>query len=291
MKSRATQIGSVVELWRYPVKSMQGERISAASIGERGVLGDRAYALVDRATGFIVSAKHPRKWSKVLACRAAFAEPPQPGAPPPAVWITLPDGAVVSSAQPNIDRILSGVFGRDVALLAEAPEAPMREADRSPADGSTTEEIIRQESMGLAAPTGTFFDHAALHILTTATLSRLQALYPAGCFAVSRFRPNIVVAPTGEHGFVENDWLGHFLTAGADVQLHLIDPSPRCVVTTLAQGDLPHDVGILRTVSRHNAAASVTLAPGVILPAVAGIYARVNHGGLLRIGDSLCLHA
>jgi uncharacterized protein YcbX len=260
MSAPAAPAGSVVELWRYPVKSMQGERIDATAVAERGLLGDRAYALMDQATGYIVSAKHPRKWGAVLACRAEFAEPPQIGVPLPPVLITLPDGTVVSSAAPNIDQILSRVLGHDVTLLAQAPAAPMREANRAPIDGSASQEIIRQERMGLAAPEGTFFDHAPLHVLTTATLSRLQALYPAGRFAASRFRPNLVVAPADE-GFVENAWLGHSLAIGADIRVHLIDPSPRCVVTTLAQGDLPHDTGILRTVSQHNAAASVTLAP------------------------------
>jgi uncharacterized protein len=290
MESRVAPVGSVVGLWRYPVKSMQGEEIDVATITERGIVGDRAYALVDRATGYVVSAKHPRKWATILRCRAAFAEPPQLGAPLPPVLITLPDGIVVSSAQPNIDQVLSRVLGRDVILLSEAPAAPMREANRSPIDGSTSEEIIRHEPMGLAVPTATFFDHAALHVLTTATLDRLQALYPAGRFAVNRFRPNIVAAPAGDtQGFVENTWLGHSITAGVDVHLYTIDPSPRCVVTTLAQGELPHDIDILRTVSQHNAAASVTLAPGVLLPAVAGIYARVDQGGMLRVGDGLYL--
>ncbi|HET9222525.1 MAG TPA: MOSC domain-containing protein [Roseiflexaceae bacterium] len=290
MKSRVTPVGSVVGLWRYPVKSMQGEALDASAITERGLLGDRAYALMDRATGYVVSAKHPRKWGAVLQCRAAYAEPPQPGTTLPPLLITLPDGAIVSSARPDIDQVLSRVLGRDVTLTAEAPTAPMREANRSPVDGSTAEEIIRQEPMGLAAPTSTFFDHAALHVLTTATLSRLQALYPAGRFAASRFRPNILVAPDGDaQGFVENMWLGRSFTAGSDLHLHMIDPSPRCVVTTLAQGELPHDIGILRTVSQHNAAASVTLAPGVLLSAVAGIYARVDRGGMLRVGDSLDL--
>src|SRR5262245_28900294 len=178
MGSRVMSVGSVAGLWRYPVKSMQGEEIDTATIAERGILGDRAYALIDRATGYVVSTKHPRKWGAVLACRAMFAEPPRPGAPLPPIWITLPDGTMVSSAQANVDQLLSQVLGRDVTLLAEAPASPVREANRSPIDGSASQEIIRHELMGLAAPAGTFFDYAPLHILTTATLSRLQALYP-----------------------------------------------------------------------------------------------------------------
>src|SRR3712207_1409873 len=112
MEARA--VGSVASVWRYPVKSMQGEELNGAAITERGVLGDRAYAVLDRATGHIASAKHPRKWNKLFACRAAFAEPPQLGGPLPPVWITLPDGTVISSAQSDVDQVLSRVLDRDI---------------------------------------------------------------------------------------------------------------------------------------------------------------------------------
>lgn len=288
----ASVLGSVSALWRYPVKSMQGEQISSAPITERGILGDRAYAVLDKETGHIASAKHPRKWSALFACRAAFAEPPQLGAPLPPVWLTLPDGSVLSSAQPDADRLLSRALGRDVALVTHTPAAPTREADRTPLDDGAAQTVITQETMALAAPAGTFFDYAALHILTTATLDHAQDLYPAGRFEVRRFRPNIVVAPAeGQRGFVENDWIGHTILIGAELRLHLIDPCPRCVVTTLAQADLPHDPGILRTLGRHNAAASATLAPGVVFSAIAGIYASVLCGGMLCCNDAIRLVA
>jgi uncharacterized protein YcbX len=277
-------LGSVVAVWRYPVKSMQGEELNGAPITERGVLGDRAYAIRDQATGHIASAKHPRKWSALFACRAAFVEPPRPGWPLPPIWITLPDGTVISSAQPDVDQVLSRVLGRDVALVTETPAAPTREADRSPAGEAET--LIRAEPMALAAPAGTFFDYAPLHIVTTATLDRLRELYPAGRFEARRFRPNIVVAPhEQETGFVENQWLGQAVTIGAQLRLQAIDPAPRCVVTTLAQADLPHDPGILRALSQHNAVASATLAPGVVFPAVAGVYLQVLQPGSISRGD------
>lgn len=281
-------VGSVAALWRYPVKSMQGEKLDATAITARGILGDRAYAIMDRATGFIASAKHPRKWSALLACRAAFAEAPQPGRPLPPIWITLPDGRVISSEQAGVDRILSRVLGREVALVAEAPAAAIREADRSPIERIGSGATVREEPMALAAPPGTFFDYAVLHILTTATLERLRELHPAGRVEIQRFRPNIVVIPTGdERGFVENAWLGHTLAIGGQAQLQVIDPCPRCVVTTLAQDQLPRDPGILRTLTQHNAAASVSLAPGVVFSAVAGVYASVLQEGILRRGDAV----
>jgi uncharacterized protein YcbX len=283
-----TTIGSVAALRRYPVKSMQGEELDAAEISARGILGDRAYAILDRATGFIASAKHPRKWSTLFACRAAFVEAPLPGAPLPPIWITLPDGSVITSGQKDVDRILSRVLDREVALVAEVAAAPIREADRSSIEQLASGSTIREEPMALAAPPGTFFDYAVLHILTTATIERLRELHPAGRVEIQRLRPNIVVAPAGdERGFVENAWLGQMLAIGAQAQVHVIDPCPRCVVTTLAQGELPRDPGILRTLGQHNAAASVTLAPGVVFSAVAGVYASVLRGGALCRGDAI----
>ena len=138
----------------------------------------------------------------------------------------------------------------------------------------------------MAAPVGTFFDYSAVHILTTATVNRFRELYPTGQFEMRRFRPNIVVSPDGdERDFIENQWLGSLVTIGAETQLSIIDPCPRCVMTTLPQADLPHDPDILRTVGQHNRVASVTLAPGVIFPAVAGVYASVLHPGRICRGD------
>jgi uncharacterized protein YcbX len=196
----------------------------------------------------------------------------------------------VKSMQGDVDQVLSRALGRDVTLVSESATPPTREADRSPLDGDSSLENIRQEPMALAAPAGTFFDYAALHLLTTATIERLRACYPAGRFEARRFRPNILVAPVGDAcDFVENTWPGRALAIGREVALHVIDPCPRCVVMTLAQGDLPRDPGILRTLGQHNAVASATLAPGVVMPAVAGVYASVRQGGRICRGDVVWL--
>jgi uncharacterized protein YcbX len=287
---RAQPADTVAGLWRYPVKSMGGEALGAAPVGERGLLGDRAYAVLDVSTGHVASAKHPRKWAALLACRAAFAEEPRPGAPLPPVLITLPDGALVSSAQPDISRILSRALGREVALVSEAPAQPTREANRAPAEADPAEEAIREEPLALAAPPGSFFDYAVLHLITTATLAVLQQRHPEGQFAPRRFRPNILVAPAdAAPRFAENDWIGRALALGGQIQLQVIDPCPRCVITTLPQGELPHDRGILRTIARENAATSATLAPGVMMTGVAGVYASVARGGVVRVGDAIAL--
>ena len=72
-------VGTVRALWRFPVKSMLGEELEAADLGEGGVVGDRAYALVDKETGKVASAKHSKLWPDLLKCRAAFVEAPRRG--------------------------------------------------------------------------------------------------------------------------------------------------------------------------------------------------------------------
>src|SRR5947209_13517200 len=100
-------LGSIVALWRYPVKSMLGEELNAAEVTERGLLGDRAYALVDQSDGKVGSAKNPRKWPQLFDCRAAFINPPRTGAPIPPVRVTLPDGTAVTSGQADLHALLS----------------------------------------------------------------------------------------------------------------------------------------------------------------------------------------
>jgi uncharacterized protein YcbX len=267
------EAGTVAALWRYPVKSMLGEELNEAEVTERGLLGDRQFAVLDAATGKVAGAKNPRKWGNFLDFRAAYVEPPLPGIELPAVRVTLPDGTAVTSGQPDLPQILSGALGRAVAL-AEA-----RQAGES--SGGTAEEYwpdvdgldFRETVTDFDLPPGTFFDIAAVHLLTTATIDRLRALYPQGRFEVRRFRPNIVVA-TGpdEKGFVENDWISHTVAIGDRVRLRVTGACTRCVMTTLPQGDLPKDSGILRTAAQHN---HVNV----------GAYAEVITGGAIRRGD------
>jgi len=132
----------------------------------------------------------------------------------------------------------------------------------------------RDTVMVFGLPQGTFFDAAAVHVLTTATLERLRALYPEGRFEVRRFRPNIVIETADGADFVENEWVGHALAIGDSVRLSITGPCPRCVMTTLAQGDLPRDTKILRTAAEHNHAS-------------VGVYASVSQGGAIHRGDSV----
>jgi uncharacterized protein len=275
-------LGSVVSLWRYPVKSMMGEELNATDVTQRGLLGDRAYALVDSATEKVASAKNPRKWAKLFDFRAALAEPPRTGEKIPPVHLALPDGTMVTSEQSDTDQLLSSVLGREVTLRTREP--PQQEVVETTLPNPwirTYEEYwpdmedldYRDTVTHEAMPEGTFFDLAVIHILTTATIDRLRQLYPQGRFEVRRFRPNIVVEPSsGEEDFVEDEWLGKTLVIGDEVRIDITEPCPRCVMTTLAQGDLPKDPGILRTAAQHN---EVNV----------GVYGAVRRGGTIRRGD------
>jgi hypothetical protein len=262
-----------VALWRYPVKSMMGEELNTSFASARGLLGDRAYALLDKETGKIASAKNPKKWPNLFEFRAAYVEPPAEDRKLPPVWITLPDGTLVRSDEEKANRILSQAVGREVTLTASAPAAPGLEEYWPEVEGLAHQDTVTDEAM---APE-LFFDAAPLHVLTTATLDRLRAAYPQGRFETRRFRPNVVVAvDSAAAEFVENAWVGSAVGLGDQVLIEVGSMCPRCVMTTLAQGDLPRDLGILRAAAQHNSAN-------------VGIYAKVVREGRIVRGDTVRL--
>ena len=274
MTSMQKVLGSIVSLWRYPVKSMMGEELNATEITKDGLLGDRAYALVDSLDGKVATAKNPRKWPTLFDFRAALADAPRPGVRLPPVRITLPEGAIVNSEQPDVNRTLSNALKREVTLSASSDQ-PAAAAEEYWLDIEGLDHRDAVTDFGL--PEGTFFDCAFVHLLTTATLDRLRLMYPQGRFEIRRFRPNIVVeTANGEKEFVENAWIGQIVAIGDAVRLSITGPCGRCVMTTLPQGDLPKDPGILRTAVQQN-------------HANVGVYASVLQGGKVRRGDSVRL--
>jgi uncharacterized protein len=282
--SGATQnnLGSVVSLWRYPVKSMMGEELNAADVTQRGLFGDRAYALVDSYNEKVASARNPRKWAKLFDFRAALAEPARSGEKIPPVHVELPDGNVVTSEQSDTNQVLSDVLDREVTLETRQPA--QREVVETTLPNPWTPSLeeywpdmedlaYRDTVTDEAMPEGTFFDLAVIHVLTTATVDQLRELYPQGRFEARRFRPNIVVEPSsGEKGFVEDEWVGKTLVIGDEVRIDITEPCPRCAMTILPQGDLPRDLGILRAVAQHN---QVNV----------GVYGAVVQGSTIRRGD------
>ncbi len=266
-------VGSITAIARFPVKSMMGEQLDAVDVTPGGLLGDRAYALLDQADGKVVSAKNPLKWPGLFDYRAAFVEPPRADQALPPVRITLPDGTVMTSDQADAAEMLSRALGRPVNWAAKAPDPPTLEEYWPDIDDSAYRDTVTNEALLV----GTFFDCATVHLLTTATLDCLREAYPSGRFEANRFRPNIVVAtPPGAAGFVEDAWVGRRLTLGERVRLRITGPCPRCIMATLAQGDLPRDIGILRTVMQQNQRR-------------VGVYAAVERGGTIRHGDPVRL--
>ncbi len=282
---------------------MLGESLTRAVFDERGVVGDRAYALLDVESGIVASAKVPKRWAKLLEFSAAFTAEPVLGEVPPPVVITFPDGSTHRSDDADIDQALSDELGRAVKLITTPPDGAGFEELWVTLDGLDRsslgpEEIIeattaRQEDTGEAisrfdvaafAPPGRFYDLAALHVVTESTLDRLRELAPDSDFDVRRYRPNVVLADT-EPGFVENDWPGREMTLGDDVRLAFTFQTMRCVMTTMAQPGLPEDRNTLRTVAKNNRV-DITKPEVAGKWACAGVYADVSAGGEVSVGDA-----
>ena len=294
--SSSEPVGTIRALWRFPVKSMLGEELDAADVGEGGIVGDRAYAIRDTQTGKVASAKHPKLWPDLLACRAAFVEPPHPGAELPPVRIDLADGSSVRSDAADVDAVLSRFFGRDVELARSAENGYTidqyhpDEEDYDP-DGHRDEVVeaqlgaafFNERGLPSVVPESSFFDLFPLSVLTTSSLDHLGELEPQSRFDARRFRMNVIV-DTPEPGFVENAWVGRTVAIGDAVQLGIALPDPRCCMPSLAQEDLPRDPGILKALARHN---RIDVA-GSLYPC-AGVYAVAAAAGTMRTGDDVSL--
>ena len=282
-------LGHIAELWRFPVKSMQGESLQSSAVHDTGLLGDRALALRDLQTGRIASAKSPRMWPNLLEFHAAFVEPPRPDQPLPAVKITFPNGNDVTSDDPDVAQVLSNATGRAVELVSSTPPGATFEHYLPDIDGADPRGAdTYTESPNDIFGTGSLHDAAPIHLITTATLDHLSELYPQGDFDVRRFRPNVVVATEETFaGFVENDWVKNELMLG-EVCIRLTAPMARCVMVCRPQPQLPEDVEILRTVTKHNRPQVLSMG---LLPSV-GVGGLVKQHGLARLRDPAdLLHA
>jgi len=257
-------VGRVEAIWRYPIKSFRGERLDSAEVTANGLAGDRAYALRDKATGRVMSAK---RWARLFECGATY--PDGPDAPPE---VSLPDGRRVPLERAA--EALSSWLGRDVEVVwATSDTAAQYEiAIQTVDDIEAGVDQLAIDAGDFPCPPGSFFDAAPLHLLTDATLAALRAAYPGGAFDVRRFRPNVLVATGGAAGLVEDSWAGHTVAIGGQVRASVIMGTIRCVMTTLPQSDLPRDPKILRTVAQS--------AGGN-----AGVYASVDLRGTIRVGD------
>jgi uncharacterized protein YcbX len=275
-----SQVGVVKELFRYPVKSMLGERLTKLEIGPKGVIGDRAWALRE-ANGRIVTAK---KWANMLGFRAAYEATPDSGQLAP-VKITLPDGTSLYADDARASDAISNYLGRPVKLERAQPDEHSRaEIDPATVFGDVGVANINPEfteatlpdTFGL--PHGTFFDSAMIHVLATGSLEHMRSLIgPDAQLDPRRFRPNIVVETDPRvSGFVEDEWVGGTLEAGNSVKIVGMQQALRCVMTTHQQSELARDLRILRTAAQHH-------------KAKLGLFASIGAPGRIRIGDPVYL--
>jgi len=205
-------IGSAARLWRYPVKSMRGERVEYLDVGPTGVAGDRWYALRD-AEGRLGSGKRTTRFGRIdglLEFQARYDGP--------LLEIVLPDGSVVRGDSPGIDAALSQLLGQAVALVHE--------------------------------DNGGHVDDAPVHLLSTASLAWLSVALPASRIDERRFRPNLVI-DTGGDTPVEQDWIGRTLRIGEELAVSVTGPTERCGMVALAQDDLPRDPAVLRAITQQ----------------------------------------
>lgn len=277
---------TVRELWRYPVKSMVGERVGSAPVGERGIHADRLWAVREVERGATTTA---RRLPALLQCSARYAEEPPadagPGNAAEAV-ITFPDGEELSTADPRAGALLTDLVGRKVELRPLPPET---EKARFRAPLLTKSEIRHQFDLAddeelpdfsmfpvhklaqlarNATPVGTYVDAYPLHLMTVGSLDAMRELTPEADFDVRRFRPNVVIDGSGEF-----DWCGGRLS-GPDAELEPEIPTVRCSVPVREQPGLPAQPDVMRTIKRHS-------------DRCLGVYANVARAGRLSEGDEL----
>ncbi len=260
-------VGTIKEIWRFPVKSMQGDTVARAEVSAQGVLGDRVWAMRDEV-------RREVQWGKLypalMLCKARYRREPLAGSPAP-VDISFPDGETVGSDDPRIDEKLTALIGRAARLWPLQPASNLdfykrykpdeekfgqemaavfaREGDEPLPDFATFPEVL----MEYVAVPGTFFDNEEINLMTTASLAHMQARNPGADWDVRRFRPNFLIETVpGLEGLAENAWVGRKLAIGGLV-LEITMATPRCGMTVQPQDGLVYDKTILRTIVREGA--------------------------------------
>lgn len=278
-----TRVGIVAGIYRYPVKSMRGESVTEAVLTERGIAGDRAYALLDTETGRIASAHHPRIWGGLLHCLACWDGD--------RVTVTLPDGRRLQVG-PELESSLSDLTGRPVRFITQAAEnseydfqiadvpghAPQAFIDRALASATRADSRVGRLRLAMNAPAGTLVDVAPLHVITTGSLTALGR--GGGDPDVRRFRPNILIDNGNEPRYTEAEFSNQRLTI-ASTAVDLTMPTMRCIVPTLGQAGVQRHTETLAAIARDNL---LHVGPGNW--ACLGHYASVTSEGSLHVGDT-----
>ncbi|WP_031518223.1 MOSC domain-containing protein [Streptomyces sp. NRRL F-5123] len=207
----ANVVGTIEQLWRYPIKSTGGEKLRSVEVDARGVRGDRLFAVRD-AEGKFGSGKSTRRFRRM-------------------------DGLLHLSSRYTDDADepeLMDQHGRPVADATAFVRAYL---------GRDDVEVAREGDVS-------HFDQLPLSILTTATLDWVRRAVPDVPIDERRFRPNILVrTPPGTPPFVEDDWFGRKARIGGTLRIELVRSSERCVMTNQAQQDLPHSPLVLKAIA------------------------------------------
>ncbi|HYL58859.1 MAG TPA: MOSC N-terminal beta barrel domain-containing protein [Candidatus Acidoferrales bacterium] len=275
------QIGKVSALARYPVKSMLGEALDELEIGDRGAIGDRAYALRELATRLIVSAK---KFPRLYEFRATYDSPPAVGKSA-RITIELPGGRKIHANDADASEAISAALGHRVALESSSGAR----GEKAGIDPSSVFADVPVEKVipGLTAATmpdhfalekNSFFDTAVMHVIASGTLRHMAKLAaPGSNFDPRRFRPTIFVDSVArDDAFIEDEWIGGTLEVGDALKIVAMQPALRCVMTTHPQEDLARDYAILRTAAQHHRAN-------------VGVFASIGAPGRVRVGDPVYL--
>jgi uncharacterized protein YcbX len=267
---------------------MRGERLDRCMIGNKGIKGDRGWAVRDDAVKEIRSG---RTLPKLLDCSAIYLTEPQ-DEPYPAAMITLPDGTELPSDSDEINGRLSDWVGKPVSVWPIQPPENTEHYRRLPMDEATLRKEFAREPgepipdlsqfpeilMQYVSVPGTYFDVTPIQLLTTSSLAFLQSRNPDADWSTLRFRPNIVIDTGDELGLIENTWIGKNIRLG-DAELACDAPSPRCAITIHSQGDvIARDPTILRTIVKES-------------DQNLGLYCNVCKPGIIRTGDEVILCA
>jgi uncharacterized protein YcbX len=282
------EVGTIKEIWRYPVKGMAGETLESCAVTETGINGDRIWALRDTARKEIQSCKFR---PELLLCTAHCRGEPAPGSANN-VDVTFPDGSVVGSEAAEVHERLTKLVGHASTLEALRPPSEVDFYKRHKLDDHTWLEELKatfDREPGEPLPDfsqlppplidhvsvpGTFFLVTPMHVVTTATLAYLKEKNTQADWDRRRFRPNFVI-DTGANGkgLVEQDWIGKQIRIG-DLTIDCAGATPRCGATTRAQPELKFDKTVLRTVVKE-ADQNV------------GVYGMITAGGQIRVGDKV----
>jgi uncharacterized protein YcbX len=275
-------VSTVTDIWTYPIKSMQGERVTSAALDLLGIRGDRIWAVRDLERGGLRGAK------KIPGLMRLSAQQQTDGT----VQVRLPDHSVGTAGDPLLDERLSAWLERQVRLEPLPTADHVEHFRRGPSDHTdmVTElravfgrdpheplpdfSIFPPEVMEFECPPGTYYDCYPLMIMSSAALADVaRALGPTSA-DIRRFRPSMVVEVPDAVGHPEFSWTGRTARLG-EAEIEFLDPCPRCVMITHGIDDrAPADRSLMRYVVAE-------------LDQNLGVYARVVRPGRVAVGDVL----